>query len=93
MTVQVEAREETHEELARRNVEAVNREAGPNPIRIGVLTPLTPPGDPTAGELICRGARIGAGAVLCIASHCRRTVRRWTRNVRAKASMEENSRC
>jgi branched-chain amino acid transport system substrate-binding protein len=61
MTVQVEAPvEETHEERARRNVEAVNREAGPNPIRIGVLTPLTPPGDPTAGELISRGARIGA---------------------------------
>ena len=33
MTVQVEAPvEETHEERARRNVEAVNREAGPNPI-------------------------------------------------------------
>jgi branched-chain amino acid transport system substrate-binding protein len=61
MTVQVEAPvEETHEERARRNVEAVNREAGPNPIRVGVLTPLTPPGDPTAGELISRGARIGA---------------------------------
>jgi branched-chain amino acid transport system substrate-binding protein len=61
MTVQVEApTEETHEDRARRNVEAVNREVGPNPIRIGVLTPLTPPGDPTAGELISRGARIGA---------------------------------
>ena len=61
MTVQVEApAEETHENRARRNVEAVNRDAGPNPIRIGVLTPLTPPGDPTAGELISRGARIGA---------------------------------
>ena len=60
MTVQVEAPEETHEERARRNVEAVNRDAGPDPIRIGVLTPLTPPGDPTAGELISRGARIGA---------------------------------
>ena len=60
MTVQVEAPEETHEERARRNIEAVNRDAGSNPIRIGVLTPLTPPGDPTAGELISRGARIGA---------------------------------
>jgi branched-chain amino acid transport system substrate-binding protein len=61
MTVQVEAPAgETHEERARRNVEAVNRDAGPSPIWIGVLTPLTPPGDPTAGELISRGARIGA---------------------------------
>jgi len=28
-------------------------------LRIGVLTPLSPPGDPAAGALIVRGARIG----------------------------------
>ena len=61
MTAQVQApAEETHEDRARRNIEAANREAGSNPVRIGVLTTLTPPGDPTAGELISRGARIGA---------------------------------
>jgi branched-chain amino acid transport system substrate-binding protein len=61
MTVQTQAPvEETNEERARREVEAVNREAGPNPIRIGILTPLSPVGDATAGELETRGARIGA---------------------------------
>ena len=61
MTAQVQApAEETHEDRARRNIEAANREAGSNPVRIGVLTTLTSPGDPTAGELISRGARIGA---------------------------------
>jgi branched-chain amino acid transport system substrate-binding protein len=61
MTVQAKAPvEETHETRARRDVEAVNRGAGPNPVRIGILTPLTPPGDPTAGELETRGACIGA---------------------------------
>jgi branched-chain amino acid transport system substrate-binding protein len=61
MTVQAKAPvEETHETRARRDVEAVNRECGPNPVRIGILTPLSPPGDPTAGELETRGACIGA---------------------------------
>jgi len=61
MTAQVEAPvEETHEDRARRDIDAANREAGPNPVRIGLLTTLSAPGDPTAGELISRGARIGA---------------------------------
>ncbi|GIM86583.1 ABC transporter substrate-binding protein [Salinispora arenicola] len=38
----------------------VNRSAGDDPVRIGILTPLTPPGDPTAGELVVRGACLGA---------------------------------
>jgi branched-chain amino acid transport system substrate-binding protein len=30
------------------------------PVKIGVLTPLSPPGDPGAGQFIVRGARMGA---------------------------------
>lgn len=46
---------------ARENVEEVNRLAGKNPVRIGIITPLSgPPGDPTAGELVVRGACLGA---------------------------------
>lgn len=45
---------------AQATVADVNQVAGPNPIRIGILTPLTPPGDPTAGELVVRGACLGA---------------------------------
>jgi branched-chain amino acid transport system substrate-binding protein len=30
------------------------------PVRIGVLTPLSPPGDAAAGQLIVRGAKVGA---------------------------------
>lgn len=33
---------------------------GGNPVRIGVVTPLSPPGDPAAGQLIVRGAELGA---------------------------------
>lgn len=50
----------THAERARANVEEVNRHAGDDPIRIGILTPLSEPGDPTAGELVVRGACLGA---------------------------------
>ena len=61
MTVQAETSvEETNETRARREVETVNRECGPNPVRIGILTPLSPVGDATAGELETRGACIGA---------------------------------
>jgi branched-chain amino acid transport system substrate-binding protein len=53
--------QDTHEQRARANVEAVNAQAGDDPVRIGILTPLTgPPGDPTAGELVVRGACLGA---------------------------------
>jgi branched-chain amino acid transport system substrate-binding protein len=30
------------------------------PVKIGVITPLSPPGDPEAGQLISRGAKLGA---------------------------------
>jgi len=33
------------------------------PVKIGVLTPLSPPGDPAAGQLISRGAALGAAYV------------------------------
>lgn len=42
------------------SVREVRRHAGADPVRIGVITPLTPPGDPTAGELVVRGACLGA---------------------------------
>src|SRR5829696_9621970 len=48
------------ESRARAEVAAVNAAAGPDPVRLGILTPLTGPGDATAGELITRGARLGA---------------------------------
>jgi branched-chain amino acid transport system substrate-binding protein len=52
--------QETHVDRARANVEEVNKHSGEDPIRIGIITPLTEPGDPTAGELVVRGACLGA---------------------------------
>jgi branched-chain amino acid transport system substrate-binding protein len=46
--------------LAMDEIEAVNREAGDNPIKVGLITPLTPPGDALAGVIVTRGARLGA---------------------------------
>jgi branched-chain amino acid transport system substrate-binding protein len=37
--------------------------AAPAPITIGVLTPLSPPGDASAGQLISRGAEIGTAYI------------------------------
>jgi branched-chain amino acid transport system substrate-binding protein len=34
--------------------------AAVEPVKIGVITPLSPPGDPAAGQLIMRGAKFGA---------------------------------
>jgi branched-chain amino acid transport system substrate-binding protein len=34
--------------------------AAAEPVKIGVITPLSPPGDPAAGQLISRGAKFGA---------------------------------
>ncbi len=53
-------RETTHEQRARELVAEVNAGAGENPLRIGIITPLCEPGDPTAGELVVRGACLGA---------------------------------
>lgn len=50
----------TNEERARYNVAENNKLAGDNPIKIGIITPITGPGDPTAGELVVRGACIAA---------------------------------
>jgi len=50
----------THGERARADIEQVNKHAGDNPVRIGIVTPLSEPGDGTAGELVTRGARLGA---------------------------------
>ncbi|GLZ78267.1 transporter [Actinorhabdospora filicis] len=46
-------------ELATAELEAANAPAGENPVRIGILTPMTPPGDDMAGVLVTRGARLG----------------------------------
>ena len=51
---------DTHEARARSEVDEVNKHAGADPIRIGIITPLTGPGDPTAGELVVHGACLGA---------------------------------
>lgn len=49
-----------YEQVARDEIEAVNRNAGDNPVKVGILSPLTGPGDPVAGFLVARGARLGA---------------------------------
>jgi branched-chain amino acid transport system substrate-binding protein len=54
---------DTNESRARAEVAEVNAAAGPDPVRLGVLTPLTGPGDATAGELVVRGARLGVDYV------------------------------
>jgi branched-chain amino acid transport system substrate-binding protein len=47
-------------DLAMQEVDAVNAEAGPNPVKIGLLSPMSRPGDAMAGVLVARGARLGA---------------------------------
>jgi branched-chain amino acid transport system substrate-binding protein len=54
------ATEDTHLSRAQAEVAAANQAAGADPVRLGIITPLTGPGDPTAGELITRGACLGA---------------------------------
>jgi branched-chain amino acid transport system substrate-binding protein len=44
---------------ARALVDAANEGKGENPVRVGVITPLSAPGDATAGELVVRGACLG----------------------------------
>ncbi|WFE29883.1 ABC transporter substrate-binding protein [Solwaraspora sp. WMMD791] len=50
----------TPESRARDLISSVNAQAGPDASPLGILTPLTGPGDPVAGELIVRGASLGA---------------------------------
>lgn len=52
--------DDTHETRARREVAAVNAAAGDDPVLLGIITPLTGPGDPVSGELAVRGAVLGA---------------------------------
>jgi branched-chain amino acid transport system substrate-binding protein len=47
-------------EITLQEVEASNAQCGDNPVDIGILTPMTRPGDAMAGVLISRGARLGA---------------------------------
>ncbi|MFE6612068.1 ABC transporter substrate-binding protein [Amycolatopsis sp. NPDC057786] len=51
--------EPTHLERAQALVRDVNKDAGTDPLRIGIITPLSEPGDATAGELVTRGACLG----------------------------------
>src|SRR5262245_48496021 len=41
-------------------VAAVNAVAGADPVPVGIITPITGPGDPMGGELAVRGACLGA---------------------------------
>lgn len=50
----------THEQMARAEIAEVSKLAGANPVKLGILTPLTGPGDSVAGVIVSRGARIGA---------------------------------
>lgn len=52
--------DETNESRARATVADINAMATPDAPTLGILTPLTGPGDPVAGELIVRGACLGA---------------------------------
>lgn len=52
--------EQTNESRARALIDEANAQAGPRAATLGILTPLTGPGDPVAGELIVRGACLGA---------------------------------
>ncbi|MDJ1135437.1 ABC transporter substrate-binding protein [Streptomyces iconiensis] len=47
-------------ERARVLARDVNADVGSDPVRIGIVTPLSEPGDSTAGELVVRGACLGA---------------------------------
>jgi len=48
------------ESRARAEVAAVNAAAGSDPVPLGIITPITGPGDPMGGELAVRGACLGA---------------------------------
>lgn len=69
-------------------VAAHNAGAGPRATRIGVLTPLSPPGDPVAGELAIRGALLGAE----LARSQGRDVRLFVENDQRTAHVEHMSR-
>ncbi|GAB3447928.1 ABC transporter substrate-binding protein [Actinophytocola sediminis] len=60
---------------------------------VGVLTPLSPPGDPTAGELVVRGAVLGARFVAeRSGDFSGRSVRLFLENDQRSAEVEHMSR-
>jgi len=77
------------EARARALVEAHNRGAGPDALPVGVLTPLSGPGDAVAGELVVRGAVLGARYA---AEHTGVEVRLFLENDQRGADVEHMSR-
>ncbi len=77
------------ETRARALVEAHNQGVGPQALPIGVLTPLSGPGDPVAGELVVRGAVLGARYA---AEHTGVEVRLLLENDQRGADVEHMSR-
>jgi branched-chain amino acid transport system substrate-binding protein len=75
----------TAEERAHAEVAAVNAVAGEDAVPIGIITPLTGPGDATAGELVVRGACLGAEYAR---THLGRSVRFVVQNDQASAAAE-----
>ena len=59
------------------------------PVKIGVLTPLSPPGDAAAGQFIVRGAKMGADDVNARDTSLRSCV--WYGG--SKATRPANRRC
>ncbi|HST49823.1 ABC transporter substrate-binding protein [Jatrophihabitans sp.] len=77
------------ETRARELVATHNRDAGESALPIGVLTPLSGPGDPVAGELVVRGAVLGARYA---AEHLGVEVRLLLENDQRSATVEHMSR-
>jgi branched-chain amino acid transport system substrate-binding protein len=77
--------ETTVENRARAEIATVNAAAEADAVHIGILTPLSGPGDATAGELVVRGACLGARYAR---EHLGRTVRFSVQNDQAGAAEE-----
>lgn len=77
------------ETRARDLVDRHNQGVDPACLRVGVLTPLSPPGDPVAGELVVRGAVLGARYA---AQHAGVPVRLMLENDQRGAELEHMSR-
>ncbi|GAB2330314.1 ABC transporter substrate-binding protein [Streptomyces griseoincarnatus] len=58
------AEQDSVETVARRQIDQVNEQAGPDAVPVGIITPLSGPGDATAGSLVVRGACLGVEYVL-----------------------------
>lgn len=77
------------ESRARELVDAHNGTARPQALPVGILTPLSGPGDPVAGELVVRGAVLGARYA---AEHTGVDVRLLLENDQRGADFEHMSR-